>query len=421
MPKLRGIVLAMIVASFPLAVVAQNDGWQADPELAQRLAERRPGILYDEAKVPDYELPDPLRTADGKTVRTPEDWNARRTELLELFRAQMYGRRPGLPDELEFEIAETDPEALDGAATLKRIIVHSRHEGREHQFEVILFTPNVSDKPAPVFLLINNRGRDNTDPTRAMPSDFWPAEEVIARGYGIAAIQNGELAPDDKDRFREGVIRLFEGDVAADDRPDDACAALAAWGWGASRALDYFETDPQVDAKKVAVLGHSRGGKSALWAGAEDERFALVISNNSGCGGAALSRRRYGETVERINTNFPHWFCGKFKTYNDREDELPFDQHMLISLIAPRAVYVASADTDLWADPKGEFLSLAGASPVYGLWDHEAISADAMPPLDQPLVAGPRGYHVRTGRHNLTPQDWHWYMDLADEQWRSTK
>src|SRR5690606_30080511 len=201
------------------------------------------------------------------------------------------------------------------------------------------------------------------------------------------------------------------------DRPDDACAALAAWGWGASRCMDYFETDGDVEAKQVAVLGHSRGGKAALWTGAEDERFALVISNNSGCGGAALSRRRFGETVERINANFPHWFCDAFKSYDDREDDLPFDQHMLVALIAPRAVCIASADEDLWADPRGEFLSLAHASPVYSLWDHQAVAADAMPALDHPLVAGPRAYHIRSGGHNLTPQDWGWYMDFADRLW----
>lgn len=401
------------------AAWAEEPGWQADRQLVERLERERPQFLWDEAKVPGYELPDPLRGGDGSVVRTAEEWPRRRAEILELFRTQMYGRRPGKPERLAFEVVQEDPAAMDGAATLRRVAVVSRQAGREHRFEVTLFLPNVSSRPVPVFLLLNNRGPENTDPTRREKSGFWPAEEVIARGYGVAAIQNRELAPDDKETFRDGVIRLFEGDVPAESRSADACAALAAWGWGGSRALDYFETDKRIDAKKIAVLGHSRGGKAALWAGAEDERFALVISNDSGCGGAALSRRRFGETVAQINRSFPHWFCGNFKNYNDREDELPLDQHMLIALIAPRAVCVGSADEDLWADPRGEFLSVAHASPVYALWGHPPMGPEDMPSLDRPLVAGPRSYHVRSGGHNLTPEDWRHYMDFADGLWRT--
>lgn len=396
---------------------AQESGWKADPKVVERHERERPQFVWDEAKVSEYELPDPLRREDGSIVRSKEDWSARRAEILELFRSQMYGRRPGRPEKLDFELIQEDPAAMDGAAILKRVAVISQQQGREHRFEVTLLLPNAPKELVPVFLLINNRGPENTDPTRKEKSGFWPAEEVIARGYGIAAIQNRELAPDDKDTFRDGVIRLFEGDETIESRPADACTALAAWGWGASRALDYFETDPRIDAKKVAVLGHSRGGKAALWAGAEDERFALVISNDSGCGGAALSRRPIGETVAQINKSFPHWFCGNFKKYNDREADLPFDQHMLIALIAPRAVAVASADDDLWADPRGEFLSVAEASPVYALWGHPPIGSDDMPPLDRPLISGPREYHVRSGSHNLTPDDWRHYMDFADGLW----
>jgi hypothetical protein len=182
--------------------------------------------------------------------------------------------------------------------------------------------------------------------------------------------------------------------------------------------MDYFATDARVDAARVAVVGHSRGGKAALWAGAQDDRFALVISNESGEGGAALSRRLFGETVARINGSFPHWFTDTYKTFNGRETELPVDQHLLLSLVAPRALYVASADEDLWSDPRGEFLSLAASSPVYGLWGDPAIRADQMPPLDRPFVAGRRAYHVRTGTHNLTPYDWDRFADFADRLWR---
>ncbi len=337
-------------------------------------------------------------------------------EILELFRRNVYGRSPGRPADLQFQTIERDATAMDGTATLERVAVISRQAGREHRFTLTLFLPNAVTGRVPVFLLLNNRAASNTDPTRRQKSGFWPAEEVIARGYGIAALQNEELAPDNTDHFTEGIIRLFEG-PAAGSRPPDAWGALAAWAWGASRAMDYFETDPRVDASHVAVLGHSRGGKAALWAGAEDERFALVISNESGEGGAALARRDFGETITRINTTFPYWFDGTYKTFNGRADARATDQHMLIALMAPRAVYVASADGDLWSDPRGEFLSLAAASPVFALWGDPPIGAGDMPPLEHPLVSGRRGYHVRTGTHNLTPYDWDRFMDFADRQW----
>lgn len=376
--------------------------------------------------VPDYELPDVMQTAEGSRVTSREQWRSeRRGEVLEMFREHVYGRRPGDPDALAFEMIEEDGEAMEGRATLRRVMIHSRVSDRsddavrptvrEHAFELIVFVPNEAEGPAPLFLLMNNRGAENTDATRERKSGFWPAEEVIDRGYGIAALQVRDLAPDSAEGYTEGVIGLFEGDVEPDQRPDDAWMALAAWGWGASRAMDYFEADEGIDASQIGLVGHSRGGKAALWAGAEDERFAMVVSNNSGCGGAALSRRRVGERLSQINGNFPHWFAENFSAYNGREHELPVDQHMLVALIAPRAVYIASADEDLWADPRGEFKSLTHASPVYALWGEEAIDPERMPSLDEPLHVGRRGYHIRSGGHNLTPYDWHRFMDLADE------
>lgn len=395
---------------------AQEGGWQANPDVVARVAKQQPSFNFEEAKVRPFELPDSLNAASGP-VATADAWPARRAEILELFREHVYGRSPGKPDELRFEVVEERPDAMEGAATLRRVAVISRQEGREHRFDITVFLPNARREPVPLFLLLNNRPATNVDPARQEKSGFWPAEEVVARGYGIAALQVGDLAPDDRERFRDGAIRLFEG-TADRSRPADAWGALAAWAWGASRSLDYFETDPRVDAARVAVVGHSRGGKAALWAGAEDERFALVISNESGQGGAALSRRNYGETVARITEVFPHWFARNYASYGGREEALPVDQHMLIALIAPRLVYVASADEDLWADPRGEFLSQVHASTVYALWGDSPMRAEDMPPLEQPLVVGRRGYHVRRGTHNLTPYDWARFVDFADRRWR---
>ena len=393
----------------------QASGWRATPDAMAAAARSQPGFNYDEAQVGAYDLPDPLAAPMGR-VRTSADWPPRRDAILNLFRDTVYGRSPGRPERLAFEVLQTDPKAMAGAATLKRVSIVSRVQGRRLAFELVLFLPNRPAGRVPVFLLINNRPASNTDPTRREQSGFWPAESMIARGFGMAAIQVGQLAPDDPLRFRDGALALFEG-TSSGARPEHAWGALAAWAWGASRALDYLVTDARVDAARVAVVGHSRGGKAALWAGAEDERFALVVSNESGEGGAALSRRPYGETVARINKSFPHWFTDRYKSFADREFDLPVDQHMLLALVAPRALYVASADEDLWSDPRGEFLALAAASSVFALWGEPAIATTAMPPLDTPLILGRRGYHVRRGSHNLTPYDWERFADFATELW----
>ncbi len=421
--KMRKALLHIMLLLIPAALSAletdREKGWQAIPDEIKANEERRPAFIWRESAVPDYVLPDPLQRKNGEVVEHKSQWQEHRQELLELLRKEMYGSRPGPPEQLSFKTILEYPSAMDGKATLRHISIESLHQGRQHDFELILFLPNEAKKPVPVFLLMNNRTPENTDLTRDHQSEFWPAEAVIARGYGVATFQNSSLSPDDTERFTEEIIRLFEGEDR-NHREADAWAAIAAWGWGASRAMDYFETDINVDASRIALLGHSRGGKASLWAGAEDERFALVISNQSGSGGAALSRRRFGENIESLN-RFSHWFNDHFKRFNGMEEQMPFDQHYVISLIAPRAVYIGSADRDLWADPRGEYLGLVHASPVYALWNHAPIGHDQMPPLDKPVLFGPRAYHVRSGSHNLTLVDWNHYMDFADTLWPTVR
>lgn len=399
---------------------------------------------YDESKVPKFDLPDPLIMQDGSKVKDVQTWESqRRPEILALFQEHVYGKAPDKKVKIKTSLRESDGEALDGLATRKQVRVFLIGNQDGPYMDMLLYLPNKSEKPAPLFVGLNFNGNHTVidDPAVFLPESWmrnsdalgvigvtdhqakkesrgssarrWPIKTIIERGYGIATIYYGDIDPDDEGRFDNGIHPYFYENGQTQPEADE-WGSIGAWAWGLSRALDYFEQDQDIAADKVIVMGHSRLGKTSLWAGARDERFAIVISNNSGCGGAALSRRAYGETVKRINTVFPHWFCDNFNKYNGNENACPVDQHMLIALMAPRPVYVASAEEDRWADPRGEFLSTKHASPVYELFGLEGMPADDMPPVSQPAV-GTIGYHIRPGKHDVTDYDWEQYIDFADK------
>ncbi|WP_277134764.1 alpha/beta hydrolase family protein [Bacteroides congonensis] len=400
-------------------------------ELEQVIAK----VNYDESKVPVYTLPDVLTLTNGRKVTTKKEWvEKRRPELLRLFETQIYGKAPVRSKDLHFRLLNEDREALGGLATRKEVAVYLTKD-EKHYLTVLMYLPNRRKGTVPMFFGINFKGNHAIHPDegitfpseermiaygrkrmfpRGSAASRWPVEMLMEHGYGLATFYRGDIDPDFDDGFQNGVHPLYY--KKGQTRPaEDEWGTLAAWAWGMSCAMDYFETDKDIDAKRIAIFGHSRLGKTTLWAGAMDPRFALVISNDSGCGGAALSRRKFGETVRAVNCQFAHWFCRNFWQYNDKEDTLPVDQHELIALMAPRPVYIASAEEDRWADPKGEFLSGVYASPVYELFGLPGLPVKEMPAVNQPVLSGTIGYHIRSGKHDINLYDWTQFVKFADK------
>ena len=393
-------------------------------------------ISYNEANVPVYELPDLLLTSDGEPVVTKKQWETkRRPQLLTLFSTYMYGRIPIIKETIEWKIIRTDYTALSGRAIRREVRVWPLRNQSDFYIDLQIYLPLLAkEKSVPLFLaiallpnytvyndldveipesiLIEN-GIKVTALKRGEKSDFWQLDKVLSRGYGLATFCHQDLGPDTNTDFINGFPSLFYMPGQRFPYPDE-WGAISMWAWEMSRVLDYIITDNMIDKTKVVAIGHSRLGKTALWAAAQDQRFAMAISNNSGCGGAAISRRCYGESLEAINLQYPQWFCGNFKQFVNRERYMPFDQHELIALMAPRPVYIASAEDDKWADPKGEFLAGKEASPAYHLYGLKGLECDNMPPIEEPIIDGCIGYHIRKGKHTMTAYDWEQFLNFAD-------
>jgi hypothetical protein len=374
-----------------------------------------------------------------------------RPALLEVFSAELYGRTPRAEIPVRYEVLERDGSAFEGRAYRTQVRLHFGAETDGPRMDLLIFRPAHARRTGrggvPAFLGLNFRGnaavypdpairlgagwvpndRETgatanraTEASRGVDAARWPVETIVGAGYALVTAAYGDLEPDEPARGRDsagpgatgparGVRSLFPSTGRADE-----WGAIGVWAWGLSRALDYLETDPAIDARRVAVVGHSRLGKTALWAAAQDPRFAMAISIQSGCLGAALSKRRFGETIGRITRAFPHWFAPAARRYAEDEDALPVDQHQLLALLAPRPLYVASASQDAWADPHGEFLAAQGASPVWGLFGRRGLGGVAPPAVDQPVRRGLVGYHVRHGTHDVTAYDWAQFLAFAD-------
>ena len=399
---------------------------------------------FDEKTVPAFELPSLLVYPDGRRVRTAAEWmQYRRPEILQLFKEEIYGEALPRPDAMRFELLSQKEGALDGLAVRKEIrICCSMKNGREFSFDMLLYLPVQATGPVPCFLGLNFKGNHGCTTendvlmtpvrfndgtvnviTNATPEFFdessrgihahrWCIPELIKRGYAAVTACYEDIFPDEFDCWEHSCVALF-GDFAGFRGCHEKFSAIGAWAWGISRMMDYLQTSPLIDSSRVALHGHSRLGKTALWAGALDQRFKLVISNDSGCLGAALSYRRFGENFLILLNYRPHWFVKNARRFINRESEMPFDQHFLLSLIAPRPVAVASAVDDTGADPYGEFLSAFHAQDVYKLFGSAGLPLNGMP-REEGSCTGDISYHIRQGGHDQTPVDWAHYLEIAD-------
>ncbi|MBL8754909.1 MAG: acetylxylan esterase [Planctomycetes bacterium] len=388
----------------------------------------------DERKVPAYTLP-------ALAVGEAKDWPRQRAALLAQFAHHVHGRTPATPGKIRVRVDGERDDCLGGLAHRTLLHIDLPELPGWHGMDVLLYVPQQAKAPVPCFFGLNFAGNQSVTDESDVPSTVawledgpnvlahhalptsagadassWPLRTVVAHGFAIATVHYGDLEPDHKDGWRDGVRGAFAAKDATTHEGDAAWGAVGAWAFGLSRLVDHLVTDPRLDPARLAVVGHSRLGKAALWAGVQDERIALVIANESGEGGAALMRRDFGETIGDLVHNFPHWFCPRFAEYANAPERCPVDAHQLLALCAPRLLYVASARDDWWCDPRGEFLAAQHASAAWEPFGKRGLPAGDWP-ANHVRIGNEVGYHVRPGEHGLTPADWRHFLDFAELHW----
>jgi len=389
-------------------------------------------VNYTEAKVAPYTLPEVLQLADGRPVSDAATWlEKRRPEIVRLFEENQYGRSPGRPDDMSFDVFDKATPAFEGKATRRQVTIYFSKDKAGPQMDLLIYLPAGAGQPVPLLLNLGF-GANNAmvnDPNvkvgtmwdrkqnRRVPATrrgLWQLNvlPMLEKGFGFATFNYTDVDPDEPGAILHGVRKLYLKDDQTEPAPDE-WGSIAAWAWGLSRAVDYFETDKDVDARRIAIMGVSRLGKTVLWAGARDPRIALVIASCSGEGGAALSRRNYGETIKHLvaPTRYPYQFCANYGKWADKVNEFPVDAHMLVALIAPRPVLLQTGDTDKWSDPYGEFLAAVAAGPVYELLGKQGLDTDRMPAAGEPVLHT-IGFYMHKGGHGSSPSDWPVFLEF---------
>ena len=434
----RCFLLRVVLWTVPLSAIAQQPATPAGPAAGQGV-KPPPAVVagipvnYDEAKVGTYTLPDPLVMADGKPVKDAKTWfNKQRPELVRLFEEQQYGKAPGRPPEMTFDVYEKGAPAFDGKAIRKQVRIYFAKDKAGPVLNLLVYTPAAAKKGVPVLLAIDFSANSlSVDDPGVTPGEIWDPKTkkrisaaggrpfgrvnplpLLEAGIGVAMFYYGDLEPDYLGGLPDGIRAKYLKPGQTEPATDE-WGAISAWGWGISRVVDYFETDPSIDAKRVAIFGVSRLGKTVMWAGARDTRIAAVIASCSGEGGAALSHRDYGETIAHLTapTRYPYQFAGNYAKYAGFPDKAPMDANMLVALVAPRPLLLQTGNTDYWSDPKGEFLAAADGGRVYELLGKQGLGTNVWPEPKQPILHT-LSYYMHDGGHGTVPSDWDIYLQF---------